>query len=137
MIIPFAYLINSQTDKVLSLLETWTVTTSSGPRNALPVFLEAWCDNADAFQGSWNIRVSTLALTHLFMSARPSLANITVRGERILTAANVDTIMTRSKARASKRAACVLASSAADSLVRPRSVSGNPLPSENRQAASR
>lgn len=57
MILPFAYLINSQTDTVLALLETFEVSTPSGPKSALQVVLSAWCDNADGFQGAWNIRV--------------------------------------------------------------------------------
>lgn len=39
-------------------------------------------------QGSWAIRVSSLALGDLLASNRPSLENIRVRGEMIIDQAN-------------------------------------------------
>lgn len=56
LIVPFAFLIRNQRDTVLSLLET-TTTPTTPPQNALEIFLRAWCDNAEMFQGFWATRV--------------------------------------------------------------------------------
>ncbi|GAA5867303.1 hypothetical protein JCM1840_005019 [Sporobolomyces johnsonii] len=102
MVLPFAYLIHQQLDTVLSLLENLTVPTGadSAPRPALEVLLSAWCDYANDFQGFWNQKVSTVALSQLYAaSSRPSLQQIQVKGDLLLTAANSNKIMTRARAR--------------------------------------
>ncbi|KAM0788544.1 hypothetical protein ACM66B_001672 [Microbotryomycetes sp. NB124-2] len=95
LILPFAYLAREQLDTVLSLLEA----TEIEGRPALDILLNAWADTATVFQGFWNIKVSTVALSRLFESARPTLARVSVKGDLLLTSANSNTIMTRSKAR--------------------------------------
>ncbi|KAI5481652.1 Importin 9 [Pseudohyphozyma bogoriensis] len=85
LILPFAYLIHTQADTVLSLLEG--VQVASG-RPALEVLLTAWCDNVDVFQGYWGLKVSTVAMVQLFSSARPSLQRIQVKGDLLLTDVN-------------------------------------------------
>nr|KAK4053501.1 hypothetical protein OIV83_001668 [Microbotryomycetes sp. JL201] len=95
LILPFAYLAREQLDTVLSLLESIEVQG----RAALDILLTSWCETAPVLQGFWNIKVSTVALSRMFESARPSLAEISVKGDLLLTAKNSNTIMTRSKAR--------------------------------------
>lgn len=55
MILPFAYLIHTQTETVLALLEG-IVLPSGAP--ALQVLLDKWCDTVEVFQGYWNQKVS-------------------------------------------------------------------------------
>ncbi|KAG6911255.1 hypothetical protein DXG01_002093 [Tephrocybe rancida] len=87
LVIPFAFLINNQRDTVLSLLETMTV----GPaRNGLDVLIQTWCENAETFQGFWPARISTLGLIQLFVSERPSLQNLIVKGDIIVNKTNKD-----------------------------------------------
>ena len=56
LIIPFAYLIQSQRDTVVSLLESISILHEDS-RNGLEVLLRAWCDNAEMVQGFWPSRV--------------------------------------------------------------------------------
>ncbi|KAI0082121.1 ARM repeat-containing protein [Panus rudis PR-1116 ss-1] len=94
LIIPFAFLIhNGQRDTVLSLLETTNVEGRSG----LDVLIQTWSENAETFQGFWAIRVSTLALCSLYASERPSLQNLMVKGDIIVTEETSNVIMTRSR----------------------------------------
>ena len=80
MIIPFAFLIHNQRDTVLSLLEGMNVDGRSG----LDILIQTWCENAETFQGFWPTRISALALCALFASERPSLQNLTVKGDIIV-----------------------------------------------------
>lgn len=59
LILPFAYLIQTQADTVLSLLEPMEVSAShsSPARPAVEVLLSTWCDTVDVFQGYWNLKV--------------------------------------------------------------------------------
>ncbi|KAH9823821.1 armadillo-type protein [Melampsora americana] len=101
MILPFAYLLHQHADTVLDLLESFHVTGINGQQQlALQLVLSTWCENADTFQGYWNIRVSTVALSQLYACTRPSLDQITVKGDLIITDKNVHTIMTRARAKA-------------------------------------
>ncbi|KIY73361.1 ARM repeat-containing protein [Cylindrobasidium torrendii FP15055 ss-10] len=93
LIIPFAFLITAQRDTVLSLLETTEVQGRSG----LDILIHTWCENAETFQGFWASRVSTLALSQLFMCERPSLQNLTVKGDLIVKEETRNVIMTRSR----------------------------------------
>ncbi|GAA6011372.1 hypothetical protein JCM10207_008317 [Rhodosporidiobolus poonsookiae] len=104
LILPFAYLIHQQLDNVLSLLESLTVPAGadSPPRAALEVLLSTWCEFSPDFQGYWNQKVSSVALSQLYAAApsRASLQQVQVKGDLLLTAANKDKIMTRARARA-------------------------------------
>ncbi|KAH9486456.1 Importin-9 [Psilocybe cubensis] len=93
LVIPFAFLINNQRDTVLSLLESMNIDN----RSALDILIQTWCENAETFQGFWPSRVSTLALTQLFTAQRPSLQNLTVKGNIIIKPETKNTIMTRSR----------------------------------------
>ncbi|KAF9078120.1 ARM repeat-containing protein [Rhodocollybia butyracea] len=93
LVIPFAFLINNQTDTVLSLLEEMNIQGRTG----LDVLIQTWCENAETFQGYWPSRTSTMALTALFTSARPSLQNLMVKGDIVLRPETKNVIMTRSR----------------------------------------
>ncbi|KAF5393539.1 hypothetical protein D9757_000551 [Collybiopsis confluens] len=80
LVVPFAFLINNQRDTVLSLLEEMNVQGRTG----LDVLIQTWCENAETFQGFWPSRSSTVALTALFVSGRPSLQTLMVKGDIIL-----------------------------------------------------
>ena len=80
LIIPFAFLITNQLDTVLSLLES----TEIQGRTALNIVINTWCENAETFQGFWSTRITTLALSQLLMSERPSLQNLMVKGDIIV-----------------------------------------------------
>ena len=86
LVIPFAFLINNQRDTVLSLLETMAI----GGRSGLDVLIQTWCENAETFQGFWPSRISTLALTQLFLSNRQSLKNLRVKGDIIIKSETKD-----------------------------------------------
>ncbi|KAG1747560.1 armadillo-type protein, partial [Suillus lakei] len=93
LVVPFAFLTYNQQDTVLYLLES---TTTNG-RNALDILIQTWCENAETFQGFWQSRVSTLALTKLYASGRPSLQSLMVKGDIILKPETKNVIMTRSR----------------------------------------
>ena len=80
LIVPFNFLIHNQRDTVLGLLESSNVEGDSG----LNVFVQTLCENVETFQGFWPSRVSTLALTSLFASERPSLQGLVVKGDIIV-----------------------------------------------------
>jgi hypothetical protein len=117
LIVPFAFLINNEPDTILSLLES----INDNGRSGLDILIQTWCENAETFQGFWPSRVSTLALSKLFASGRPSLQNLTVKGDlivrqetrnseyryylaRIVVILSDEAIMTRSKTKNSERA---------------------------------
>jgi hypothetical protein len=53
-------------------------------RSGLDILIQTWCENAETFQGFWPGRISTMALTQLFVSERPSLQNLIVKGDIIV-----------------------------------------------------
>ncbi|KAF9260865.1 ARM repeat-containing protein [Marasmius fiardii PR-910] len=93
LVIPFAFLINNQRDTVLALLEKMNVQGRTG----LDLLIQTWCENAETFQGFWQSRSSTMALTQLFVSERPSLQTLMVKGDIIMTPETKNVIMTRSR----------------------------------------
>jgi len=95
LVIPFAFLVQSERDTVLSLLEGIDVDGRSG----LDILIQTWCENAEVFQGFWPGRVSTLGLCQLFASERPSLQNLSVKGDIIVKPETKDVIVTRSRAK--------------------------------------
>ncbi|KAL5519373.1 hypothetical protein ACEPAH_1056 [Sanghuangporus vaninii] len=95
LVIPFAFLMQSERDTVLSLLEGIDVNGRSG----LDILIQTWCENAEVFQGFWPSRVSTLGLCQLFASQRPSLQSLLVKGDIIVTPETRDVIVTRSRAK--------------------------------------
>ncbi|GBE77314.1 ARM repeat-containing protein [Sparassis crispa] len=93
LVIPFAFLIHSQRDTVLTLLES----TNIDGRSGLDILIQTWCENAETFQGFWATRISTLGLCSLYASERPSLQHLMVKGDLIIKPETKDVIMTRSK----------------------------------------
>ena len=65
---------------MLDLIESIAINGRSG----LDILVQTWCENAETFQGYWPTRVSTLGLVQLFLSERPSLRNLIVKGDMIL-----------------------------------------------------
>jgi importin-9 len=53
-------------------------------RSGLEILVHTWCENAEVFQGFWPTRTSTLGLTQLFASERPSLQSLVVKGDIII-----------------------------------------------------
>lgn len=84
LILPFAYLMHSQTDTVLDLLESVNI----DGRNGVEILLPAWTENVDSILGFWNIRISTVALSKLILTNRASINKLTVKGDLIVNAAN-------------------------------------------------
>ncbi|KAJ1302683.1 hypothetical protein OPQ81_002999 [Rhizoctonia solani] len=95
LIVPFALLIYTQRDNVLNLLESTSVNSKSG----LEVLIHAWCENAEMLQGNWPSRISALALCQMFISDRPSLRQIYVKGDIIVKPETRNVIITRSRAK--------------------------------------
>ncbi|BEJ11716.1 hypothetical protein CspHIS471_0201760 [Cutaneotrichosporon sp. HIS471] len=103
MVIPFAYLFGTEyTEQVLQLLQSFQpVTVSPGETvPALDLVLQKWCDVADTITGSWNIRVNDLGLCKLFTVGSPAVSRVVVKGDLLITDANRNRIMTRSRTRA-------------------------------------
>lgn len=103
MIIPFAYLFGTEhTEQTLNLLMSFNpVTVSPGATQpALDLVLQKWCDVADTITGSWNIRVNDLGLCKLFTVPSDAIRRVMVKGDLIITEANRNKIMTRSRTRA-------------------------------------
>ncbi|CCL98539.1 uncharacterized protein FIBRA_00538 [Fibroporia radiculosa] len=99
LVIPFAFLLHNQRDTVLSLLESISVDSRSG----LDILIQTWCENEETFQGFWAQRISTLALSSLYASGRPSLQSIVVKGDLIIKPETQNVIMTRSKTKTAGR----------------------------------
>lgn len=53
-------------------------------RSGLDILIHTWCENAETFQGFWPSRVSVMALCQLFVSERPSLQNLIVKGDIVV-----------------------------------------------------
>ncbi|KAF8435647.1 ARM repeat-containing protein [Boletus edulis BED1] len=93
LVIPFVFLIHNQADTVLGMLESTTVQG----RTALDIVIQTWCENAETFQGFWPTRISTLTLSQLYVSDRPTLHNLLVKGDIIIKPETKHVIMTRSR----------------------------------------
>ncbi|KAG6380709.1 armadillo-type protein [Boletus reticuloceps] len=93
LVIPFVFLIHNQADTVLGMLESTIVQG----RTALDILIQTWCENAETFQGFWPTRISTLTLSQLYVSDRPTLQNLLVKGDIIIKPETNHVIMTRSR----------------------------------------
>ncbi|KIR36656.1 hypothetical protein I352_01614 [Cryptococcus deuterogattii MMRL2647] len=101
LVLPFAYLFSTEhTSNTIDLLSQFSVTVPSGDeKRALDLVLGAWCDTSDTITGSWNIRVSDLGMSKLFVLSDQRLREVIVKGDLIISEANRNTIMTRSRTR--------------------------------------
>ena len=111
LILPFAFLINGgHRESILELLENTPVHDKDGSFkgwNGLGVLIESWCENAETFIGTWAWKTGYikflrdtfrlelvlticsfrhLALEQLFLSPRPSLQQLPVTGDLIISA---------------------------------------------------
>jgi hypothetical protein len=103
LIIPFAYLFGTEyTQQTIDLLTSFPpVTTADGETvPALDLVLRAWCETAESITGSWNIRVNDLGLAKLYTLPSPAVRGVIVTGDLIITDSNRNTIMTRSRTKA-------------------------------------
>ena len=82
LVIPVAWLVHTERDTVLEVLEQMDIDGRSG----LDILVQTWCENAETFQGYWPSRISTLALTQLLLSERQSIKTLIVKGDMILKA---------------------------------------------------
>jgi hypothetical protein len=100
LIIPFAYLFGTEhTQQTIGLLTSFgPVTLADGSTTpALDLVLNSWCETAETITGSWNIRVNDLGLAKLYAHPDPAIHSVMVRGDLIITDANRNKIMTRSR----------------------------------------
>ncbi|WVQ75750.1 hypothetical protein IAR50_005381 [Cryptococcus sp. DSM 104548] len=112
LVLPFAYLFSTDyTSTTIDLLSQMSILppsepttafpTLSGPRSALDIVLNAWTETSETVSGSWNIRVSDMGLSKLFvLGGDQRLRDVVVKGDMIIDEANRDTIMTRSRTKA-------------------------------------
>ncbi|EAL18781.1 hypothetical protein CNBI0420 [Cryptococcus deneoformans B-3501A] len=101
LVLPFAYLFSTEhTANTIDLLSQFSVPVpSGGEKRALDLVLSAWCDTSDTITGSWNIRVSDMGMSKLFVLSDQRLREVIVKGDLIISEANRNTIMTRSRTR--------------------------------------
>lgn len=95
LLLIFAHLINTQVALVVSFLSQ--VPGPSGNDSALHFVMNEWCDKQASFFGSYDKKVSIIALSKLLQYSLatndPHLSQVTVRGERVFS----EGIQTRSK----------------------------------------
>jgi importin-9 len=72
LVIPFAFLMQSERDSILPLLENMDVNGRSG----LDVLIQTWCENAEVFQGFWPSRVRSVLLNFSFFLSHIFLPDI-------------------------------------------------------------
>ncbi|ADV21465.1 hypothetical protein I305_03520 [Cryptococcus gattii E566] len=90
LVLPFAYLFSTEhTANTIDLLSQFSVAVpSGGEKRALDLVLCAWCDTSDTITGSWNIRVSDLGMSKLFVLSDQRLREVIVKGDLIISEAN-------------------------------------------------
>ncbi|CAG8445061.1 3579_t:CDS:10 [Funneliformis caledonium] len=91
LVMIFAHLMLSQLSTVVEFLSTLDI----NGRNGLELLLNIWLENHESFQGYYSIKVSSIALSKLFLSGDPRIQGIQVKGDLIVT--NSSRIMTRSR----------------------------------------
>ncbi|KAI8640342.1 armadillo-type protein [Parasitella parasitica] len=81
LVMVFAHLVISQQDTVFQFLCDTNINGKSG----LEILMTTWCENYDSFSGYYTIKVSTIALSKIFLlSSDPRLQTITVNGEIVV-----------------------------------------------------
>ncbi|CAG8581226.1 3908_t:CDS:10 [Cetraspora pellucida] len=76
----FAHLTLSQKSTVINFMDESDI----NGRNGLDILLNTWLENHDSFQGHYNIKISAIALSELFLSCDPRIQNIKVKGDLII-----------------------------------------------------
>jgi len=97
MICVFSQLIQSQMETVISFLTQLNIDGKSG----LDIILGAWCEHSDSFQGVYNTKLCTIALSKLFTSGDQNLQYIMVQGDLIMS--ENKGMMTRSKGKTAQQ----------------------------------
>ncbi|KAK3819975.1 MAG: armadillo-type protein [Benniella sp.] len=93
LVMVFAQLCLSQHEVVINFLSGLNI----NGRNGLDIVMSAWLGNHADFTGVYNQKVSTVALTKMFMSADPRIAAVQVQGDLIVPTSS--RIVTRSRSR--------------------------------------
>ncbi|KAF9279348.1 hypothetical protein BGZ88_012798 [Linnemannia elongata] len=93
LVMVFAQLCLTQHEVVINFLSSVDV----NGRNGLDIVLSAWLANHTDFQGLYNQKVSTVALTKIYMSGDARVANVQVNGDLIVPKST--RIVTRSRAK--------------------------------------
>lgn len=70
-----------------------------GEHNGLTVLLSVWMDNQKDFSGRYDVNTTMVAIGKLLQSRDMRVANVMVKGERVVSASEVGTIRTRSRAK--------------------------------------
>lgn len=91
LVIVFAQLLQTHMDTVIEFLSGLTI----HGKNGLSIFVNAWCENFEYFQGYYTLKVSAVSMSKLFMNPDPRLKAIMVKGDLIVR--NTGRIMTRSR----------------------------------------
>ncbi|CAG8673947.1 10649_t:CDS:10, partial [Racocetra persica] len=76
----FAHLALGQKSTVVNFMDESVI----NGRNGLDILLNTWLENHDSFQGHYNIKISAIALSELFLSCDPRIQNIKVKGDLII-----------------------------------------------------
>ncbi|GJJ78574.1 importin-9 [Entomortierella parvispora] len=93
LVMVFAHLCLNQHEVVINFLSGINIQG----RNGLDIVLSAWLANHADFTGIYNQKVSTVALTKVYMSADPRVNAVQVNGELIVSKSS--RIVTRSRAK--------------------------------------
>ncbi|KAJ3272055.1 Importin 9 [Terramyces sp. JEL0728] len=93
LVLIFCHLIQSKSATVIEFLAGLAINSSTG----LEIFLRNWCECFNDISGVYETKLSTNAMLILFSSGDARLANVTVKGDLIITNTK---IMTRSRAKA-------------------------------------
>ncbi|CAG8772464.1 9844_t:CDS:10, partial [Gigaspora margarita] len=76
----FAHLTLNQKSTVINFMSESVI----NGKNGLDILLNTWLENHDSFQGHYNIKISAIALSELFLSCDPRIQNIKVKGDLII-----------------------------------------------------
>ncbi|CAG8527205.1 7772_t:CDS:10, partial [Cetraspora pellucida] len=76
----FAHLTLNQKSTVINFMDESDI----NGRNGLDILLNTWLENHDSFQGHYNIKISAIALSELFLSCDSRIQNIKVKGDLII-----------------------------------------------------
>ncbi|ORZ27537.1 armadillo-type protein [Lobosporangium transversale] len=93
LVMVFAQLSLNQHDVVINFLSGLNI----NGRNGLDIVMASWLGNHADFTGLYNQKVSTVALTKIFMSGDPRIATVQVNGDLIVPTST--RIVTRSRAK--------------------------------------
>ncbi|KAI9028536.1 armadillo-type protein [Hyaloraphidium curvatum] len=91
----FLQLLQTQAETVVSFLSGLTI----NGKNGLEIFLRAWCENYQYFQGYYVLKLNAISMTKLFLLNNPLASAVTVKGDIVEQPAASGKIKTRSQSR--------------------------------------